>query len=115
MVITHAKSTMDLPQTIHQLAKRKSIMIIKNQLEQNTVYPQCPRYSGIARIVDIVEASKKDESDPQRFRFIVEIDSWIDENYRFTVASKPLYPSIAPKSEMRRFIETVLGRRLNQK
>src|SRR5438552_3133543 len=90
-------------------------MIIKNKAEEKSVYPQCPAYSGIARIVDVVQASKKNEDQPDRYRFIVEIDSWQDETYRFTVASKPLYPSIAPKSEMRKFIETVLGRPLTPK
>jgi len=89
-------------------------MIIKAIQEKETVYPQCPTpYQGIGRICDIVEASKKNDTDPDRIRFICEIDEWIDDTYRFTVASKPLYPSIAKDSEMRKFIETVLGRPLN--
>jgi len=85
-------------------------------LKEKTTYKLTPEFSGTAKIVDMTETKTyaSQYGEREAFRFILEMDEFRDEieETRWTCVSNLMTPSLAPKANLRKFIEKVLGRKL---
>lgn len=89
---------------------------MKVQYKENGDFTPCPEYNGIAKIVDTTDLTEytSQYGTKEKFRFILEINQEKSKGVYYTVTTMPMAPSYHEKSNLRKFTESVLGRKMNK-
>lgn len=80
-------------------------------------YPVCPEYKGPAKIVDMTQIATVETKfgEKEMFRFILEINQKDEDGRYHTCATSRMTPTLDERSNLRKFIEKVIGEPLDEK
>lgn len=116
MVLHHSRLVKQI-RLFHQKQKEDNQykhMILKSS--DNNNFAPCPEYSGICKVIDTTELTEynTEYGIKEQFRIIFEINEKRENGNYWTVASKPLTPSLHEKASLRKFVEKILNRPLTK-